>query len=145
MSWSPRRSSGPGILTTSCGETPSSEVSRSSTCEVIDSSTSRRTGGPNFRRSSSFSRAWSRFSASSSSTSRSSLRVTRKVWNCNTSMPGNSRRRCSPMTSSRGTNRWLPRATNLLNVGGTFTRAKCSLPVLGLLTRTAMFRERPEM
>jgi hypothetical protein len=43
-------------------------------------STSRRTGGrPTLRRSSSFSSATRMFSASSSSTSRSSLRVTRKV------------------------------------------------------------------
>ena len=49
------------------------------------------------------------------------------------------------MTSSSGTNRWLPSATNRLNVGGTLTRAKCSLPVLGLRTSTAMFSERPEM
>ena len=46
----------------------------------MDSSTSSRTGGPKRRRISSFSSAWRRFSASSSSTSRSSLRVTRNMW-----------------------------------------------------------------
>ena len=105
MSCSPVRSSGPGSRNTSSSEMPSSETSSSSTAGVIDSSTSSRTGGPNRRRSSSFSSAASRFSASSSSTSRSSLRVTRKVWASSTSMPGNSRLRCSPMTSSSGTNR----------------------------------------
>ena len=49
------------------------------------------------------------------------------------------------MTSSSGTNRWLPSDTNRLNVGGTFTRAKCSLPVFGFRTSTAMLSERPEM
>ena len=49
------------------------------------------------------------------------------------------------MTSSSGTKRWLPSATNRLNVGGTLTRAKCSLPVLGLRTSTAMLSESPEM
>ena len=112
--------------------TPSSSVSSSSTCGAIDSSTSSRTGGPNRRRRSSFSSALRRFSASSSSTSRSSLRVTRNVWTSSTSMPGNRRLRCSPMTSSSGTNRSLPSGTNRLKIGGTFTRAKCSLPVFGV-------------
>ena len=114
-------------------------------CWSMDSSTSRRTGGPKRRRSRSFSSAASRFSASSSSTSRSSLRVTRKVCTPSTSMPGNSRLRCSPMTSSSGTNRWLPTDTNRSKIGGTFTRAKCSLPVFGLRTSTAMLSESPEM
>ncbi len=46
--------------------------------------------GRSLRRRSSFSSAASRFSASSSSTSRSSLRVTRKVCTSSTSMPGKS-------------------------------------------------------
>ena len=49
------------------------------------------------------------------------------------------------MTSSSGTKRWLPSDTNRLNVGGTLTRAKCSLAVLGLRTSTAMLSESPEM
>ena len=145
MSLRPRRSSGPGSRITSSGEMPSSEISRSRMCWSIDSSTSSRTGVPNRRRSSSFSRAASRFSASSSSTSRSSLRVTRNVCAPRTSMPGNNRFRCSPMTSSSGTNRWLPTGTNLVKIGGTLTRAKCSLPVFGLRTSTARFSDRPEM
>ena len=103
----PRRSSGPGSRNTSSSETSSSETSSSSTAGAIDSSTSSRTGGPNRRRSSSFSSAARRFSASSSSTSRSSLRVTRNVCDSRTSMPGNSRFRCSAITSSSGTNRAL--------------------------------------
>lgn len=47
--------------------------------------------------------AWSRFSASSSSTSRPSLRVRRKVWCSRASMPGNSSSRWAAMTSSTGT------------------------------------------
>ncbi len=85
------------------------------------------------------------FSASSSSTSRSSLRVTRKVWEASTSMPVKSFLRCSPMTSSIGTKRWLPSPTKRPKVGGTFTRAKCSVPVLGWRTITARLSERPEM
>ena len=60
-------------------------------------------------------------------------------------MPGNSRLRCSPITSSSGTKRWLPSGTKRLKIGGTFTRAKCSLPVLGFLTSTARLSESPEM
>ena len=62
-----------------------------------------------------------------------------------TSMPGNSRLRCSPITSSSGTKRGLPSGTNRGKLGGTFTRAKCSLPVFGLRTRTARLSESPEM
>ena len=81
MSCSPRRSSGPGHAgPPRRRSSPSSVTSRSSTCWSMVSSTSSRTGGPKRRRSSPFSSAASRFSASSSSTSRSSLRVTRKVW-----------------------------------------------------------------
>ena len=60
-------------------------------------------------------------------------------------MPGKSRLRCSPITSSSGTKRWLPSGTNRAKIGGTLTRAKCSLPVLGLRIVTARLRERPEM
>ena len=49
------------------------------------------------------------------------------------------------MTSSSGTNRWLPTATNRGKIGGTLTRAKCSLSVLGLRTSTARLSDRPEM
>ena len=114
-------------------------------CSSTVSSTSSRTGGPKRRRSSSFSSAASRFSASSSSTSRSSLRVTRKVCTPSTSMPGKSRLRCSPITSSSGTKRSLPTGTKRAKIGGTLTRAKCSLPVFGLRTSTAMFSDSPEM
>ena len=111
----------------------------------MDSSTSSRTDGPNLRRSSSFSRAARRFSASSSSTSRSSLRVTRNVCTPSTSMPGNSRFMWSAITSSSGTNLCGPTGTNREKIGGTLTRAKCSLSVLGLRTSTARFRDSPEM
>ena len=73
------------------------------------------------------------------------MRVTRKVLTLSTSMPGNSRLRCSPMTSSSGTNRWLPSGTKRLKIGGTLTRAKCSLSVFGLRTSTARLSESPEM
>ena len=73
------------------------------------------------------------------------MRVTRKVLTLSTSIPGKSRFRCSPMTSSSGTKRWLPSGTNRLKIGGTLTRAKCSLSVLGLRTRTARLSESPEM
>ena len=53
-----------------------------------------------------------RFSASSSSTSRSSLRVTRKVKCSRTSMPGKSWSRWAAMTSSSGTNRVLYRSAS---------------------------------
>ena len=49
------------------------------------------------------------------------------------------------MTSSSGTKRWLPSGTKRQKIGGTFTRAKCSLPVFGLRISTARLRERPEM
>ena len=73
------------------------------------------------------------------------MRVTRKVWTSSTSMPGKSRFRCSPMTSSSGTKRWLPTGTKREKIGGTFTRAKCSLPVFGLRISTARLSESPEM
>ena len=60
-------------------------------------------------------------------------------------MPGKSCLRCSPMTSSSGTKRWLPTGTKRLKIGGTLTRAKCSVPDLGLRTTTARLSERPEM
>src|SRR5665648_1169023 len=69
----------------------------------MSSASSSRTAGPKRRRSSSFSIACRMFSASSSSTSTSSLRVTRKVWCSSTSMPGNRVSRCTAMMSSRGT------------------------------------------
>ena len=81
MSCSPLRSSGPGSRkTSSLGDAELADQQVEHVRRRSISSTSSRTGGPNRRRSSSFSSAWSRFSASSSSTSRSSLRVTRKVW-----------------------------------------------------------------
>ena len=49
------------------------------------------------------------------------------------------------MTSSSGTNRWLPSGTNRSKIGGTLTRAKCSVLVLGLRTITARLSDRPEM
>ena len=60
-------------------------------------------------------------------------------------MPGNSRFMWSEMTSSSGTNRWSPTGTNREKIGGTFTRAKCSLLVFGLRTSTARLSESPEM
>ena len=130
---------------------------------LMPSAISRRTGGPKRRRSSSFSIAFRRFSASSSSTSTSSLRVTRNVWCSCTTMPGNSCSRCSEMTSSTGTNDIGPfsgdaactsgalgrpdasTAMNRGSSGGTLTRAKCSLPVAGLVTTTARLSDSPEM
>ena len=130
---------------------------------LMPSAISRRTGGPKRRRSSSFSIAFSRFSASSSSTSTSSLRVTRNVWCSWTTIPGKSVSRCSEMTSSTGTNDIGPfsgeaactsgalgrpdasTAMNRGSSGGTLTRAKCSLPVAGLVTTTARFSDSPEM
>ena len=49
------------------------------------------------------------------------------------------------MTSSIGTKRWLPTPTKRPNVGGTLTRAKCSVPVLGWRTTTARLSDSPEM
>src|SRR4051794_31244980 len=116
----------------------------------MSSATSRRTGGPKRRRRSSFSRACSRFSASSSSTSRSSLRVTRKVWCSSTSMPGKSWSRWAAMTSSSGTkrHRWCSSPSTAMSrgsSGGTFTRAKCCFSVAGLRRMTARLSESPEM
>src|SRR5665647_3074270 len=120
----------------------------------MSSASSSRTAGPKRRRSSSFSIACRMFSASSSSTSTSSLRVTRKVWCSSTSMPGNRVSKCTAMTSSTGTKDvgplprsavWVlgalgrPPASTAMNrgsSGGTLTRAKCSFPVVGLITTT---------
>ena len=60
-------------------------------------------------------------------------------------MPGNSRLRCSPITSSSGTKRWFPSGTKRSKIGGTLTRAKCSLSVFGLRIVTARLSESPEM
>ena len=60
-------------------------------------------------------------------------------------MPGKSRFRCAAITSSSGTNRAFGSGTNRSKIGGTFTRAKCSLPVLGLRTSTARLSDSPEM
>ena len=49
------------------------------------------------------------------------------------------------MTSSSGTKRWFPSGTNRLKIGGTLTRAKCSLSVFGLRTSTARLSDSPEM
>ena len=61
------------------------------------------------------------------------------------------------MTSSSGTNRVLNRSatadspasgsmcSSRGSSGGTLTRAKCSLPVLGLTSTTARLSESPEM
>ncbi len=73
------------------------------------------------------------------------MRVTRKVCDSSTSMPGNSRLRWAPMTSSSGTKRALPSGTNRSKICGTFTRAKCSLPVCGLRITTARLSDSPEM
>ncbi|CPU64169.1 Uncharacterised protein [Mycobacteroides abscessus] len=159
----PVRSSGSGISYTSSSTTPSSRTSSARMRGLMPGVSSRRTGGPNRRRSSSFSIAWSRFSASSSSTSTSSLRVTRNRWCSRTSMPGKRWSRCWAMTSSIGTNDvgprsgdavcdvgalGRPRASTAMNrgsSGGTLTRAKCSLPVVGFATTTARLSESPEM
>ncbi len=111
----------------------------------IDSSTSRRTGGPNRRRISSFSSAFRMFSVSSSSTSRSSLRVTRNAWWASTSIPGKSSSRCAPITSSSGTYRSGDASRNRDRDCGTFTRAKCLCPDTGLRTTTARLRLSPDM
>ena len=49
----------------------------------------------------------------------------------------------SAMTSSSGTNRWSPTGTNREKIGGTLTRAKCSLPVLGLRTSDREVERQP--
>ncbi len=49
------------------------------------------------------------------------------------------------MTSSSGTKRWLPTPTKRSKIGGTLTRAKCSVPAFGLRTSTARLSESPEM
>ena len=139
------RSRSPGICMTSLEPMPNSRSSRSMTYGSMVCSTSRRTGGPKRRRISSRSSASSRFSASSSSTSRSSFRVTRKMWCCRTSMPGKSSSRCAAMRSSSGTNRDEPTGTRRSRIGGTFTLAKSSLSVVGFFTTTARLSESPLM
>ena len=47
------------------------------------------------------------------------------------------------MTSSSGTKRWLPSGTNRLKIGGTLTRAKCSLSVFGLRTSDGEVERQP--
>lgn len=95
--------------------------------------------------SSSRSSACMRFSVTSSSTSRSSFLVTRKTWCSTTSMPLNSCPRWAAITSSSGTKRFLDAVTKRGSWLGTFTLAKTVLPVEGLRTVTARFRDRPEM
>ncbi len=94
---------------------------------------------------------------SSSSTSRSSLRVTRKVKCSRISIPGKRWSRWAEMTSSSGTKRVSymsargdssrPGTIRMRrgSTGGTLTRAKCSLAVLGLTSTTARLSDRPEM
>ena len=121
-------------------------MSIASMCSSMPSSTSRRTGGrPTLLRRSSFSSAKSRFSASSSSTSMSSLRVTRKVVCEITCMPVNSCPRCREMISSSGRKRPSANLTSLDSTGGTLTRANCRPPVCGFFSRTARLIDSPEM
>ena len=47
------------------------------------------------------------------------------------------------MTSSSGTNRCGPTGTNRLKIGGTFTRAKCSLPVLRVAHQHGQVQRQP--
>ena len=158
------RSSGSGKRSTSCSEISNRSIKKSSTVCEISSATSRRTTGPKRRRSSSCSIAVSRFSASSSSTSKSSLRVTRNVCDSSTFIPGNSVSKCAAITSSRGT-KFVPAFvaarssvatpsksgitdSTLTRRGsdcGTLTRAKYVLSVASFRTTTARLRDRPEM
>ncbi len=60
-------------------------------------------------------------------------------------MPGNRSEMCAAMTSSSGTKRCWVTSTNRGRLGGTFTRANSSVPVMGLRTTTARLRDSPEM
>ena len=103
FSWNrPPRSRGAGSRYTSCSVMSSSRTSRPRVTASMSSVISRRIGGPNRRLRICFSRAWMRFSLSSSSTSTSSLRVTRNSWWAMISMPGNRSPRWLEMRSSRG-------------------------------------------
>ena len=88
-------SSGAGRRYTSSGVTPIWSASSWERNGEVSSEISRRIGGPKRRRSSSFSIALSRFSASSSSTSMSSFRVTRNERASLMIMPGNSVSKCA--------------------------------------------------
>ena len=123
----------------------SSVTSRSSTSADIVSSTSSRTAGSNLRRTSSRSMACSRFSVSSSSTSRSLILVTLNACCSMISTSPNRSVRCAAMTSSIGTNRFCDTARNLGSRGGTFTRANTVASVRGSAIMTARLRDRPEM
>ena len=57
--------------------------------------------------------------------------------------PGTAGRGVRAMTSSSGTNRWSPTLTNRGKIGGTLTRAKCSLPVSGLRMRHGQVERQP--
>ena len=107
--------------------------------------TSSRTTSPKRRRCSSSSTASSRSSASSD-TSKSALRVTRKVVHSTISIFGKSSGRKWRITLSSG--RWTPRLPTGRKRGrssGTFTRAKRSSPVFGSRTKRPRLSERPEM
>ncbi len=81
----------------------------------------------------------------SSSISRSRIRVTRNAWCSSTSMPTNSSPRCAAITSSSGTNRFGATVRNRGSSGGTLTRANSVAPVAGSAIMTARLSDRLEM
>ncbi len=110
----------------------SSSSSARSCLRHVPSSTSRRTTSPKRRWNTCSSIIASRSSASSyGAISRSELRVIRNTCQSRIFIPGKSVPRCAPITCSSGTN-WFGRRTGTQRgrLCGTFTRAKCSTPVL---------------
>ena len=122
------------------GDVELAASSRSSVTSSMSSVISRRIGGPKRRRSSSFSSAWMRFSVSSSSTSTSSLRVTRNAWWSRISMPGKRSSRWLAMRSSSGMKRSGRAVVRQLHEARQHlrhleARELLTLPVFGLRTR----------
>jgi len=146
----PLRPSGAGSRYTSRLVIPSSPTNNSRVTSSMSSVISSRMGGPNRRRSNSLSSAWIRFSLSSSSTSTSSLRVTRNSWCSRTSIPGNNSCTWLEMRSSMGIYRSRPLASsgsamNRERIRGTLRRANWVLWVLGLRIRTERLSDKPEI
>ena len=122
------------------------KVSKSSLS--IPRPTSRRTGGPNFLRSSSCSILANKSSDSSSSSSKSAFRVILNVYTFRTSIPGKSSAIFAVITCSSGMylrSSSVDVTTNLAKFDGTLTLAKSSMPVSGFLTMTARFSDSPEI
>ena len=97
------------------------------------------------RNRSSESIAWSRSSASASSTASSAVRVTRKANVSTTEWPGKSRWQLAAITCSTGTNRLSPSGEKRGISGGTLSLANCTWSVSGSRTTTARLRDRLEM